>query len=245
MPTPIQDAVILITGCNRGIGLAYAKAVLDNGCAKLYAAVRTPTSVQPLVDKYGDKVVPLAVDVAKLDTIQAAANAASDANIVINNAGVLCQGGPLDAAADDNFEHEMTVNTLGLIRVARAFAPVLKQNGGGAFVQLNSVASLLAFPPFATYCASKAASYSITLALKQAFAEQGTQVVSVHPGPIETDMGKDAGFEEMGTVEDVAKETLRAIENDIFHVFPDPMAKDIQAGFSQDPLGIVTAAIGE
>ena len=96
--------------------------------------------------------------------------------------------------AIESLQFEMNANVYGLIRVAQAFAPVLKANGGGAFVQLNSVASVKTFPDFATYCASKAASYSITQGLRGSLRGQGTHVVSVHPGPIQTDMAVAAGF---------------------------------------------------
>ena len=91
----------------------------------------------------------------------------------------------------------MDVNVNGLIRMAQAFAPVLKNNGGGALIQLNSVASIKNFAPFTTYCASKAAAYSVTQSLKDLLGEQNTQVMSVHPGPIATDMADHAGMGDM------------------------------------------------
>ena len=68
----------------------------------------------------------------------------------------------METSALDALNYEMDMNVGGLIRMAQAFAPVLKANGGGAFIQLNSVASMKSFVPFATYSASKAAAYSIT-----------------------------------------------------------------------------------
>ncbi|CDN11304.1 hypothetical protein RintRC_1671 [Richelia intracellularis] len=78
--------------------------------------------------------------------------------------------------------------------MAQAFAPVLKANGAGVFAQLNSVVSMKTFSNFGTYSASKAASYSITQALREILSEQGTIVLSVHPGAIATDMGDAAGL---------------------------------------------------
>ena len=88
----------------------------------------------------------------------------------------------------------MKINVFGLIRMAQAFAPVLKPNGGGAFVQINSVASLVCASNFATHSASKAAAYSITQALRELLGQQGTAVLSVHPGLIASDMGDAAGL---------------------------------------------------
>jgi NAD(P)-dependent dehydrogenase (short-subunit alcohol dehydrogenase family) len=226
-----QGKTVLITGANRGIGLAYAEAFLSAGVAKLYATARKPETLQPLVDQHGDKVVTLALDLADEASVNAAAQTASDVDIVVNNGGVLTQG---DYAGDDvfkNLDFEIDVNVKGLLRVARAFAPVLKANGGGALVQLNSVASLRNFAAFTTYCASKAASYSITQGLHDLLAEQGTDVVSVHPGPIGTDMGDDAGFEDAPPPSVVADATIAALKAGEFHCFPDDFAKQFWDGY--------------
>ena len=90
----------------------------------------------------------------------------------------------------------MEINVGGPIRMAQAFAPVLKQNGGGALIQLSSVASIKNFVPFSAYSASKAAAYSVTQSLRDLLSEQDTFVMSVHPGPIATDMGDAAGLTE-------------------------------------------------
>lgn len=238
-----QGKTVLITGANRGIGLAYAEAFLSAGVAKLYATARTPGSIQPLIDKFGDKVVALPLDLADEASVNAAAQAASDVDIVVNNGGVLAQG---DAFGDDvfkNLDFEIDVNVKGLIRVARAFVAVLKTNGGGALVQLNSVASLRNFAAFTTYAASKAASYSITQGLHDQLAEDGIDVVSVHPGPIETDMGNDAGFEGAPPPSVVADATIAALKAGEFHVFPDEMAQQIWSGYEGFGRGVVEPAM--
>lgn len=130
-----------------------------------------------------------------------------------------------------------------MIRVAEAFAPVLKANGGGALVQLNSVVSIKTFPAFATYSASKAASYAITQALRESLAEQGTEVVSVHPGPIATDMAKSVGLEETAEPPSlVANAIFDALENKTFHVFPDSMAKQLWAGYQNYAENVIETA---
>ncbi|MGB5621425.1 MAG: SDR family oxidoreductase [Gammaproteobacteria bacterium] len=224
----IKDKVILITGANRGIGRALVDGFIEHGAAKVYAAVRTLDSAAPLVEQHGEKVVPVRVDLTDPPSITAAAQLATDVDVVINNAGVLQTVSALDPKAVELMDYEMQVNVYGLMRVAQAFAPALKANGGGALVQLNSVASLRAFAGFATYCASKAAAYSITQALRESLAEQGTVVLSVHPGPIATDMGDSAGFQEIAEppalVVDSVIEALRAGD---FHTFPDSMAKQV------------------
>ena len=193
----VQGKTALVTGANRGIGKAIVEALLAHGAAKVYAGVRSAAKAQPLLDAHGDRIEIIEIDLARPETIQAAAQAASDVELVVSNAGVLRTATILAGDAIEALNYEIEINVHGLIRMAQAFAPVLKKNGGGAFVQLNSIASLKAFPDFATYCASKAAAYSFTQSLKESLKEQGTAVLSVHPGPIASDMANDAGLSEI------------------------------------------------
>ena len=228
MSFDITGKVALVTGGNRGIGKSIVETLLDKGAAKVYVAVRNVDSAQALVDAYGDKAVPIEVDMSKPETITTAAKQATDVELVINNAGVLYNADPLAADAYHSLLKEIDVNVGGLIRIAQAFAPVLKANGGGALVQLNSVASMKNFADFSTYSASKAAAYSITQGLKEKLEEQGTHVVSVHPGPIDTDMASNAGLGEIAEPPTlVADDIIRALSVGDFHSFPDTMARQI------------------
>lgn len=235
-----QGKTVLITGANRGIGLAFAEAFLAAGVDKLYATARKPEALQPLIDKHGDKVVAVALDLTDEASVNAAAQTASDVDIVVNNGGVLAEG---DYTSDDVFKYldfEIDVNVKGWLRVARAFVPVLKANGGGAIAQLNSVASLRNFSGFTTYCASKAASYSITQGLRDMLAEDNIDVVSVHPGPIKTDMADNAGFGDGSPPPSVVADALIAgLKAGEFHVFPDEMAKQIWSGYEAFGRGVV------
>jgi NAD(P)-dependent dehydrogenase (short-subunit alcohol dehydrogenase family) len=228
----IEGSKALVTGANRGIGRAIAEALLEAGAARVYTAVRRIESAGELADRYGDRVHPLHLDLEKPETIMAAASMASDVDLVVNNAGMLQVASALDSNALSSLQKEMEVNVFGLIRVAQAFAPVLKANGGGALVQLNSVASIKCFPDFATYSASKAAAYSITQGLKEKLSGQGTAVVSVHPGPIDTEMARTAGLGDMAEPPSlVADAIIKALENGAFHVFPDSMARDFWSAY--------------
>ena len=242
----IQNKTVLITGANRGIGKVIAETFLKNGAAKVYAAVRNLDSAKPLMDQYGDRVEAIQIDLEKPKTIIDAAKQASDVEVVVNNAGVLKMSTPLDAIALESLNYEMDMNVGGLIRMAQAFAPVLKLNGGGAFIQLNSVASLKNFVPITTYSASKAAAYSITQGLRDLLSEQGTIVMSVHPGPIATDMANDAGFGELAESPSlVAESIITALKNGSFHVFPDSMAKQIEGEYHNFAENIVEANLME
>jgi NAD(P)-dependent dehydrogenase (short-subunit alcohol dehydrogenase family) len=244
MSYDVENKIVLITGANRGIGKAFLESFIEHGAAKVYAAVRKLENASPLVDRYGDKVVPIHIDLADPESITNAAQIAQDVQVVVNNAGVLKSSTPLDEDAIDSIEYEMSINVYGLIRMAQAFAPALKANGGGVFVQLNSVASMKSFPNFATYCASKAAAYSITQALRELLGEQGTIVLSIHPGPIATDMADAAGLKEIAESPSlVAESVIEALHSADFHVFPDSMAKQIGGTYKSFAENVVEAAL--
>lgn len=232
MKFDVKNKTVLVTGANRGIGKAILEEALQRGASKVYAAVRNLDSAEPLVAEHGDRVVPVRLDLDDPDSIAAAAETATDVDVVVNNAGVLTQSTALDPGAIDALQFEINANVYGLMRVAQAFAPVLKNNGGSALVQLNSVVSVKTFAEMATYCASKAASYAITQGLRDSLQEQGTLVVSVHPGPIQTDMGAAAGFADIAVSPSlVATATFDAMAEGLFHVWPDPMAQQIGGAY--------------
>ncbi|MGW7382763.1 SDR family oxidoreductase [Streptomyces sp. NPDC054794] len=220
----INGSVALVTGANRGIGLAFSRALLARGAAKVYAGVRRPEDFE----EPGLEAVRL--DVTDPEQVEAAAAAASDVTIVINNAGI--QAGPgLFEGSFDGARRELEVNYLGTWAVSRAFAPVLAANGGGALVNMLSVASWRANSRWPSYAASKSAQWSLTNALRIALREQGTLVVGVHAGYVDTDATVTVDAPKIEAA-DVAEMTMDAIARDEPEVLVDEPARQVRAALS-------------
>ncbi len=235
--TNIQDSVALVTGANRGIGAAFVDALLERGAARVYAGARRLESLDHLTARWGERVVPVKLDVTEGAAVAAAAEIASDTNLLINNAGVAYNMGvPVtDPAINEGARKEFEVNVFGLMNVTQHFGPIVAGNGGGAIANLGSVASFVSFPMFSTYSASKAAVHSLTQNLRVALPE--TLVVGVYPGPIDTDMAADIPFEKTPPSA-VANAVLDAIEQGDEDVLPDYMSKEMGAAYFADPKGL-------
>ena len=222
----VEGAAALVTGANRGLGAAIAQALLDAG-AKVYGAARDNTSIT------NRDVIPVRLDVTSADDIANAARTCGDVSIVVNNAGILRSSTSLAPGAVDAARAEMETNFFGPMRMARAFAPVLRDNGGGALVNVLSVLSFISMPQGATYSASKAAAWSLTNALRIELRRQGTLVVAVHAGFIDTDMAAGVNGEKISP-HSVAPQIVAAIEADAEEVLADPTSEMVKAALSND-----------
>ena len=182
--TQLADSVVLVTGANGGLGTEFVGQALKRGATRVYATARNPREWED------SRVVPLRLDVTDPASIMNAAAAAADTTVVINNAGV-SGGESLLTMPFDQLRVVYEANVFGPIAVARAFAPVLAENGGGALVDIHSALSWLAIP--GAYSGTKAALWSVTNTLRLELAGQGTQVVGAHLGYTDTPMtaGKD------------------------------------------------------
>ena len=222
----LKDSVVFVTGANRGLGLAFAQAALAAGARKVYAAARDPASVTL------PGVVPIPLDVGNAAQVAAAVRDCGDVTLLVNNAGISMGSSFLaspDAIAAARAEFE--VNFFGPWALASAFAPVLKANGGGAIVNVLSALSWVSFPSVATYSASKSAAWSLTNGLRNELRAQGTQVVALHVGYMDTDMtrGLDAP---KSSPADVARVTLEGVEAGLFEVLADDVSRGVKASLS-------------
>jgi NAD(P)-dependent dehydrogenase (short-subunit alcohol dehydrogenase family) len=224
----LDNAVVLITGANRGLGLAFAREALVRGARKVYAAARNPATVTLA------GVVPLQLDVTKPEEIAAAARAAGDVTVLINNAGIALMGSVMDQDSERDMRAMMETNVYGPLRLVQSFAPILKNNGGGALINVLSVASWISGSLLGNYAASKSAIWSVTNAQRIELAGQGTQVLGLHAGFIDTDLtaGIDAP---KSTPEAIVKAALDALEAGHSEVLSDDISRLVHQGLTAEP----------
>jgi len=227
----IEGCVALVTGANRGLGKAYGEALLAAGAAKIYAGSRDPAGITD------PRLVAVKLDVTSAADIAAAAQRCGDITLLINNAGIMLESPMLAPGSAAALRREMEVNVFGVLAMIEAFAPILARNGGGAIANMLSVASWFAAPDNATYCASKHAALAVTDAARIQLKAQGTQVVAIHAGYIDTDMAKH--IERAKTpARQVAERTLDGIRDGQDQVLADTSAENFWRASRTDPAGL-------
>ena len=223
----IEGAVVLVTGANRGIGAEFVEQLKARGAVKIYAAARDAGSID------ADGVHPLQLDITDPGQIEAAATAARDVQVLINNAGI-STGTALVAGDEESIRREMDTNFFGPLLMTRAFAPILATNGGGAILNVVSALSWFTAPSAGAYAASKAAAWVLTDSTRLELAAQGTHVVAVHMGLVDTDMTKGVQGPKIRP-SDLAIAGLDAVESGAQEVLADDWAKFVKSGLSLDP----------
>jgi len=221
----IENAVVLATGANRGIGLEFARALLARGARKVYAAARNPSTVTLA------GVQAMQLDVTNAEHIAAAVQQAGDVTLVINNAGIAQPGGFLAQDSDAVARRIFETNFFGVLNMSKAFAPVLKANGGGALLNVLSVASWVNGGELAAYSASKSAAWSLTNALRHELAAQKTQVLGLHMAYVDTDLTR--GFDvQKSSAEDIVRRALDGLEAGADEVLADALTQQVRQGLA-------------
>ena len=237
----IEDSIALVTGANRGIGYALIISLVNAGAKKVYAGMRDVETFTNndlnFLEGFKGKVEPVPLDITNTTQVDAAVETACDVKLLINNAGIANYSGLIAAADLTSARQEMEVNYFATLDMIRGFAPLLQKNGGGTIVNILSVASLVNFPLLGSYSASKAALFSLTQGVRAELAAQGTSVIGIFPGPIDTDMANGIDMEK-ASPDEIARGTLHAIENDQEDVFIDQMAVQFRQDFLSDPKSV-------
>ncbi|MES2170917.1 MAG: SDR family NAD(P)-dependent oxidoreductase [Actinomycetota bacterium] len=185
-----QEQVWFITGSSRGLGRALATAALDAG-DRVVATARDPKQLDGLVEKYGDRVMPLALDVTDADqarTALAAGNARfGRLDVIVNNAGY-SNVSPIESTVDEDFREQFETNFWGVYNVSKAAIPVLRAQGGGLVMQFSSIGGRLGGSPgIASYQAAKFAIDGFSRVLRVETAPFGVKVLVVEPSGFKTD----------------------------------------------------------
>ena len=222
--TSLDGAVVLVTGANGGLGTEFVRQALARGAAKVYASARTPKQWDDA------RVVPLALDVTDADSIAAAAEAAADTTVLINNAGVgLFAPGLLETSVED-YRSLLETNAIGLFAVTKAFVPALRAANGG-LINVASVASWLTRPALAAYGSTKAAVWSLTDSLRRELRDQ-VHVVGLYLAFTDTPMtaGIDAP---KGDPADVVRDAYDGLESGALEVLADEYTRTVRSRISE------------
>ena len=227
----INESVALITGANRGIGRAFVEALLERGVDRVYATARDVSTLDSVARLDRNRVRTIKLDVRNIADARAAAAAAGDVTLLINNAAVATISGLADTPVE-RIRENMETNFFGVLNVTTAFLPGLEQRQG-AIVNMLTLVALASMPALAAYNASKAAGWSLTQTLRADLAKHGVSVFSVFPGAVDTDMIRAFQMPKTPAI-DVARTTLDGIEAGEEDIFPDPMAQQLYSAWRQD-----------
>ena len=187
----MNSKVWFITGASRGFGRIWAEAALGRG-DKVAATARKLADIVDLKERFGDAVLPLALDVTNADQVQLAVQQAhaqfGRLDIVLNNAGYSLVG-TIEEASEADVRAEFDTNYFGTLRVIQATLPVLRQQGSGHILGVSSTLGHVAMPLIGHYCASKWAFEALHESLAQEVKSFGISVTLIEPGAYATSFG--------------------------------------------------------
>ena len=223
----INNSVALVTGANRGIGAEFVRQLLERGAAKVYATARNVDTIDV------DGVEILALDITDESQVRDVAVRASDLTLLINNAGV-SSGVDLLGGDLSRIRSDLETNLFGALHLTRAFAPVLKSNGGGAILNVLSAAAWFSAPGASSYAMTKAAAWSLTDATRVQLASQGTCVTGLLMAMVDTDM--TAGIDiPKSSPASIVTAALDGIEAGAVEVIADDVTLGLKAQMHLDP----------
>jgi NAD(P)-dependent dehydrogenase (short-subunit alcohol dehydrogenase family) len=206
--------VWLVTGSARGLGRKIVEAALAAG-ERVVATARNPRDLADLVERYGEQVRAVALDVTDSAAARAAVQATLDAfgrlDVVVNNAG-FGHLAPFEQASEDDFRAQIDTNFYGVVNVTRAALPTLRKQRSGHIIQISSVGGRVGMPGFSAYQSAKWAVGGFTEVLSQEVAPLGIKVTALEPGGMKTEWGNEAGGAMPELLEDYASSVGAIVE---------------------------------
>src|ERR1700733_9044385 len=185
----VMSKVFLLTGSTRGLGRQIAEAALADG-HRLIATARRPEGLADLAERYGDQILPVALDVTDPEAARAAVAAGVAAfgriDVVVNNAGYANLAAVEDITIED-FRAQLDANLLGVVNVTKAALPVLRRQGGGHIIQVSSIGGRLATAGLSAYQAAKWAVGGFSEVLAREVGPLGIKVTVLEPGGMQTE----------------------------------------------------------
>lgn len=234
MHMEIEGKRVLVSGAGRGLGWTLVAALAHAGAREVIAGTRKPEAREAL-KVLASNVTPVQLDVTNDSDVAAVAQMGT-IDILINNAGFAGFGNPLTMSFED-IEKELAVNYVGVLRLTRAIAPGMIAQGEGMIVNIATAFAKVNLPLVGTYCATKAALFSVGQAMRAYLADSGVHVITVLPTTIDTDMSSGADVPKM-TKEFAAAEILAAIRANAHDPPIGEEAKSILDEFAKDPVGL-------
>lgn len=224
-----------ITGASRGFGRIWAEAALQRG-DKVTATARNLADVADLRERFGDAVLPLALDVTNPEQVQEVVQQAyrhfGRLDILLNNAGFSLIA-TVEEASDEQIRELFDANCFGMIRVIRAALPLLRQQGSGHILGVSSGLGIVSMPLIGFYCATKWAIEALHESLAREVKEFGIKVTLIEPGAYATDFGKSAkrvgGMEAYGSLRQRMVQRLTTIERGNPHATAEAVLKLVDA----------------
>jgi NAD(P)-dependent dehydrogenase (short-subunit alcohol dehydrogenase family) len=222
MEQSLNGRTVLITGANGGLGEQFVLQALERGARKVYAAAR---SLRSWTD---ERVQPLSLDITDADDVARAVSDAPEVDLLINNAGIAPAGDSI-SGPEEELRRIFDTNFFGTLRMANAFAPVLAANGGGTLLNILSAASWINVPT--GYAASKAAMWSATNALRVQLQGNGTQVIGLLVGMVDTPMSARWDVPKVSAAS-VARQAYDGIAAGLIEILADESTRDLKARLS-------------
>ncbi len=234
----IEGCVAIVTGGNRGIGEGFVDELIAQGAHRIYIGARQLADAHAAAARNPDKLVGIELDVTREDQVAAAATLCGDVDLVINNAGSFGMTTLLTASDMTALRAEIETNYIGMVAMVRAFAPVLKRNGGGAVVNVLSAGGIVAVPSMGGYSPSKFAARAASTCLRAELAPQGTHVAALIVGSVDTRMAAHVVGVAKSTPRDIGKAGLEAVRHNIDEHDTDAHAISVRSFLVRDPHGL-------